>query len=104
MTRQQVLRIAGVIAAIMASTAVGIPALTVGAFVSADSSCDGGELRADPLGVWLLGAVAAVWASPFAVVAVWKRSRLTVGVAVFAVGLAAALVVRQIVNPGEFCF
>ncbi|WP_299569505.1 hypothetical protein [uncultured Williamsia sp.] len=104
MTGRQALRAVALLAATAAWTGLALPALAVGAFVAADTSCDGGEHRADPDGVWWVVLTVAVWASPFLVVALRTRSWLAVTVGLVVIALATAVVVWTIASPGEFCF
>ncbi|MGZ8177799.1 hypothetical protein ACXVUM_07690 [Williamsia sp. SKLECPSW1] len=104
MTRRQAVRVVSTLVAAAAWTALAMPFLAIGAFVSSDTSCDGGELRADPGGVMWVAVTVAVWVSPFVAVAAWRRSVPAVVAGVIALACAVAVVAETILRPGEFCF
>ncbi|WP_045824852.1 hypothetical protein [Williamsia herbipolensis] len=92
------------VGAVAGWTLLAYPCVVIGVFLAADSSCDGGELHASASGVWWVIATIAVWASPFLVFAGYRRTRLTIAVALLAVIVAVVVVAAVACNPGEFCF
>ncbi|WP_102145246.1 hypothetical protein [Mycobacterium hubeiense] len=96
-------------AAVFALAAVGwtIAAaylVVIGRFAAADTRCGHVEPRVDMEGGWLVIAAAAVWAAPFVVVALWRRRRWQIAVAVPAVVVALGVVAEMFARPVAFCF